>query len=420
MAKIMLVEDDTNLSEIYQARLTAEGYDIVSAHDGEEALAIAAKEKPDLIVSDVMMPKISGFEMLDILRNTEGLKETKVIMLTALGQAEDKTRAESLAADRYLVKSQVTLEDIVKAAQELLEGATAPAGAPTPAATPTQTAAPAPVPVATPVAVAAAPVAIEPAPVATPVATAPAPTPVPVTAPPITPAPVAVPAPTPAPTPITPAPVAPPVTAPAVAQPTPTPAVEPTPVAAPAPEPMPAPVPVATPPLVQSAPVAPTPSEPAAPAADPVTSADDKLVADAVNDLMKDVPGNAAPTMPTPTPAVEPPAPAEPESTPEPTPDTDREVLNDGPTNDNVSIAHKKVIRPITDGSVPEKPSLESLLADEERKNPGSTSTPTENESQVANKPVTNVPHQPGHIITPSAAESMNNGSGIDPNSIAL
>ena len=92
--------------------MAAEGYQIVSAHDGEEALALAAKEKPDLIIADVMMPKISGFEMLDILRNTDGLKATRVIMLTALGQAEDKTRAEGLGADRYLVKSQVTLEDM--------------------------------------------------------------------------------------------------------------------------------------------------------------------------------------------------------------------------------------------------------------------------------------------------------------------
>jgi CheY-like chemotaxis protein len=165
MAKIMLVEDDTNLSEIYAARMSAEGYNIVSARDGEEALAIAAKEKPDLIISDVMMPKISGFEMLDILRNTDGLKNTKVIMLTALGQAEDKQRSESLGADRYLVKSQVTLEDIVKAAQELLTDssplpaslATAPASAnasPIPQAS--QPAAPAPPPTAAPPAAAQA------------------------------------------------------------------------------------------------------------------------------------------------------------------------------------------------------------------------------------------------------------------------
>lgn len=127
MAKIMLVEDDNNLREIYEARLLAEGYDIVSAKDGEEALALAVKEKPDLIISDVMMPKISGFDMLDILRSTPETKDTKVIMMTALSQAEDKTRADKLGADRYLVKSQVTLEDVAKVAQEVLNGEEAPA-----------------------------------------------------------------------------------------------------------------------------------------------------------------------------------------------------------------------------------------------------------------------------------------------------
>lgn len=129
MAKILLVEDDNNLREIYEARLQAEGYQIISATNGEEALAVAKKERPDLIISDVMMPRISGFEMLDILRNTDGFKDTKVIMLTALGQAEDKSRADSLGADRYLVKSQVTLEDIVNAARDLLDGGAAPAPA---------------------------------------------------------------------------------------------------------------------------------------------------------------------------------------------------------------------------------------------------------------------------------------------------
>lgn len=150
MAKVMLVEDDNNLREIYEARLQAEGYAIVSARDGEEALVVAKQEKPDLIISDVMMPKISGFEMLDILRNTDGLKEVKVIMLTALGQTDDKSRADKLGADRYLVKSQVTLEDIVKAAQELLGGG--PAGAQTPAGEPTPATAqtPPPTPTATP------------------------------------------------------------------------------------------------------------------------------------------------------------------------------------------------------------------------------------------------------------------------------
>jgi CheY-like chemotaxis protein len=122
MSKIMLVEDDNNLREIYEARLLAEGYEVISAKDGEEALALATKERPDLIISDVMMPKISGFDMLDILRSTPGVEQTKVVMMTALSQAEDKARADKLGADRYLVKSQVTLEDVAKVADELLNG----------------------------------------------------------------------------------------------------------------------------------------------------------------------------------------------------------------------------------------------------------------------------------------------------------
>ncbi|HEY1646159.1 MAG TPA: response regulator [Candidatus Saccharimonadales bacterium] len=136
MAKILLVEDDNNLREIYEARLQAEGYSIVSAHDGEEALVIAKAEKPDLIISDVMMPKISGFEMLDILRNTDTLKDVKIIMLTALGQNDDQERADKLGADRYLVKSQVTLEDIVNVANELIKGSQPDADSATPTPTP--------------------------------------------------------------------------------------------------------------------------------------------------------------------------------------------------------------------------------------------------------------------------------------------
>jgi CheY-like chemotaxis protein len=218
MAKIMLVEDDNNLREIYEARLMAEGYEIVTARDGEEALAVAVKEKPDLIISDVMMPKISGFDMLDILRSTPETKNAKVIMMTALSQAEDKERANKLGADRYLVKSQVTLEDVAKVAREVLEAPAAkpaaaePAPAPTPAApapavtAPEPVAAPAPVSVPEPAAPAAPePVAAAPASVPAPAVTVPEPTPA-APAPAVTaPEPVAAPAPVSVPEPAAPA-----------------------------------------------------------------------------------------------------------------------------------------------------------------------------------------------------------------------
>jgi CheY-like chemotaxis protein len=207
MSKVMLVEDDNNLREIYEARLAAEGYTIISAKDGEEALALAVKERPDLIISDVMMPKISGFDMLDILRSTPEVKNTKVIMMTALGQAEDRARADKLGADRYLVKSQVTLEDVVKVAHEVLaddDGASvAPltadptaAAAALSAAPATDAAAPAVVPVAVPVVEAPAEPAVTPTAAAAATAVPDLPMPAP------TPAPeLVMPEPTPAPAP---------------------------------------------------------------------------------------------------------------------------------------------------------------------------------------------------------------------------
>jgi len=155
MTKILLVEDDQSLREIYGIRLTAEGYEIASAGDGEAALALAVKERPDLIISDVMMPKISGFDMLDILRSTPETANIKVIMMTALSADDQKARGESLGADRFLVKSQVGIEDVVNAVHEVLNDAN---GAPVAATTTPTTdnmmtqfaAAPVQAPVATP------------------------------------------------------------------------------------------------------------------------------------------------------------------------------------------------------------------------------------------------------------------------------
>ncbi len=120
MTKIMLVEDDKALREIYSIRMAAEGYNVVSAGDGEEALAMAVRERPDLIISDVMMPRISGFDMLDIIRSTPETKDIKVIMMTALSSEDQRSRGENLGADRYLVKSQVGIEDVITAVHEVL------------------------------------------------------------------------------------------------------------------------------------------------------------------------------------------------------------------------------------------------------------------------------------------------------------
>ena len=169
MTKILLVEDDKSLREIYGVRLLAEGYDIISAGDGEAALAMAIKDRPSLIVSDVMMPKISGFDMLDILRSTTETKDIKVIMMTALSSDDQRQRGVALGADRYLVKSQVGIEDVVRTVHEVLGDAPTSASSsstpsnaspaasgptlavpPRPTSAPTATPSPAPAPVSAP------------------------------------------------------------------------------------------------------------------------------------------------------------------------------------------------------------------------------------------------------------------------------
>lgn len=427
MAKILLVEDDNNLREIYEARLQAEGYNIVSAKDGEEALVVAKNEEPDLIISDVMMPKISGFEMLDILRNTDKLKDVKIIMLTALGQADDQARADKLGADRYLVKSQVTLEDIVKVSHELLENnqpAAAPASTPAPEA-PAELANPTP---SAPDSPSTAP-APEPTVAATPV------TPEPVVDPP-TPAPAepVTPAPSPAPTadPVIPAtPPTEPVVPPAEPTVTPSTPAEPAPnnqvaidaqgnltaqtaaqeesdvekqiqnfvgtqPAAPASESTTPP----TPPTEETAPAPSTEPTPAPTAPDATAAANDATLTSAVDSLV----ANASPESTTVAPSAEP-APA---STPEPAAAPSEESTTPEPSG---SGSHGRVIQPISDPTTDSKPDLNALLAAEEAKEAMQAAA-----NGTAPAQPTQPPAAPGST-NPNAAPGS---TGIDPNSIAL
>lgn len=414
MAKIMLVEDDNNLREIYEARLLAEGYQIVSAKDGEEALAMAVKEKPDLIISDVMMPKISGFDMLDILRSTPETKNIKVIMMTALSQAEDKSRADKLGADRYLVKSQVTLEDVAKVAREVLDGEDT----------------------STPPAAKVA----EPAPGAAPAPPAPASTPTPAE-PPVTP--------TPDPTP----PAEPPK--------------DPTP-------PPPAPTPPAAPP---GPPTPPTPTEPpASPAASASvgttsvaspadtgtaqTTANEEAAVDAqIQQFIANsqqapptpVEPVAAPTPPTPAPepavstaipVAEPPS-DKPVLTPDATDSTsaaadkaanlahavndilqkDTKTTSADSPSGQTTVAGKKIIKPLNDISTGGGPDLNKLLEKEEgAEAPAPAPVPAPIAPTPTPNPITPTApapapanqtdsHPPGHVIQPG---------NVDPNSIAL
>ncbi len=121
--KMLLVEDDDGLASVYRMRLESEGFDVNRVANGENALSTAVEYKPDLILLDVMMPKISGFEVLDILRNTAETKSIKIIMLTALSQDKDKEKAQQLGADDFLVKSQVVIADVIERVKHHLAAA---------------------------------------------------------------------------------------------------------------------------------------------------------------------------------------------------------------------------------------------------------------------------------------------------------
>ena len=114
--KLLIVDDEVHIRMLIEQTLEEledEGVSFLSAENGEQALEIIQSENPQLVFLDVMMPKVSGFDVLDIIRNTPETANLKVVMLTALSQEADRKRAEDLGVDDYLVKSQVVITDVI-------------------------------------------------------------------------------------------------------------------------------------------------------------------------------------------------------------------------------------------------------------------------------------------------------------------
>lgn len=118
--KILLVEDDRSLSRLYGAKLEKEGYDVLVADDGEACLAHVADYFPDVILLDIIIPKIDGFTVLKKLKNIPRVKDIPVILLTNLGQDEDIQKGEHLGATAYLIKANLTPAEVMKKLEEVL------------------------------------------------------------------------------------------------------------------------------------------------------------------------------------------------------------------------------------------------------------------------------------------------------------
>jgi DNA-binding response OmpR family regulator len=110
---ILVIDDDTSLVKLYSTALAARGYRVLVAHNGEEGMTTAEREKPDLILLDVMMPEIHGLHVLDILKSTPEMEDTKIIMLTALSDEKTKEKAIECGAYDYIVKSETSMADII-------------------------------------------------------------------------------------------------------------------------------------------------------------------------------------------------------------------------------------------------------------------------------------------------------------------
>lgn len=123
MAKILLVEDDVILVEMYQAKFELEGHEIRVATNGEECLKVVEDFVPDLILLDILMPKLNGFHVLKELKKRSKLRSVPVILLTNLGEAEvdmNKELATALGVADYLIKSHHTPDEVVAKAVKAL------------------------------------------------------------------------------------------------------------------------------------------------------------------------------------------------------------------------------------------------------------------------------------------------------------
>ncbi len=123
MAKILIVDDDKLMVKMYQGKFEDDGFEVAVAVDGQAGFDTALEFKPDLILLDIMMPKVDGLEMLKKLKNNEAAKNIPVILLTNVGGSdEDVERGLSLGAVAYMVKAHYDAKDVVKKVKEILGG----------------------------------------------------------------------------------------------------------------------------------------------------------------------------------------------------------------------------------------------------------------------------------------------------------
>jgi DNA-binding response OmpR family regulator len=118
--RLLLIEDNSDTRQIYKDVFEREGFDVLSAEDGEEGLSYAQSTLPDVILLDLMLPKISGLDLLELLRSHEETKKLPVVIFSALGEASDRKRAAELGVTEYSVKALNSPKQVVSRVRALL------------------------------------------------------------------------------------------------------------------------------------------------------------------------------------------------------------------------------------------------------------------------------------------------------------
>ncbi len=121
--KILIVEDDTFLAGIYASKFEKEGFEVFLAVDGELAVKMGQKEKPDIVLLDILLPKLDGFEVLEKLKADNSTKQIPVILLINLGQKEDVDKGLKLGAADYLIKAHFMPSETVDKVKKVLGAA---------------------------------------------------------------------------------------------------------------------------------------------------------------------------------------------------------------------------------------------------------------------------------------------------------
>lgn len=120
MATIAIIEDDLAIAQMYRLKFEAEGYKVEIAENGKLGLELCEQLKPDLVLLDLMMPEMNGDEMLEKMRSTDWGKDTKVVILTNVGEQEAPDKLKKLHVRAYVVKAEMTPKQVAELAQKIL------------------------------------------------------------------------------------------------------------------------------------------------------------------------------------------------------------------------------------------------------------------------------------------------------------